>query len=461
MKKPKINDLGWRSGFRLALYHTLFFTLVSGAVYVIADNIISTTIRRDEYELVNSYAEEYRAWFISGQFGKLEARMNEQLLKDGDSLFVHISGPGREYTNFNSRSNVLSVEAALHELDATKHGIDIPLGGRRWTVASVPIGKDGLVLQAGKHSASLETTLTGFRRMFLLTMIPACLVSVLGGTFITYRHLSPVRQLIKTMNRILAHGELGQRAYRGRSINELNALVDIFNDLLDRNQSLVLTMRDSLDHIAHDLRTPVSRFRITAERALQTESSPLQLREALADCVEESEYLEQLLTVLLNVSEAKAGVMKLQKETFAVKSLLVDVADLYEFVAEDKNINLRIACPDDLTLHADRTRMAQVVANLLDNAAKYSQAGTTVELTAKQEGGRVILGVQDQGIGISAADIPHVWKRLYRADPSRSTPGMGLGLSLVKAVVELHGGAVDVVSKPDRGTTFLLKLPTQ
>ncbi|MDA7881555.1 ATP-binding protein [Akkermansiaceae bacterium] len=454
-----MKDFGWESGLRIAFYYTLTFSVVMAAIFLIAHFALARTMHKAEYEFVRNQALEYRAWFLAGDIDKLEARMGEQLVREGDIYFVHISGPGFDYINFNTQEARFPSREKFLQLDPRLEGVSVPVNGYQWAMSSVPIGNTGLVLQAGRHSRSFQDTLAQFRRAFLIAFIPGILIAAIIGTAITYISLAPIRRLVQTMNSILASGELGHRASEQRGKSELNALVGLFNRLLGRNERLVKNMRESLDHVAHDLRTPISRLHMTAERALDPGSDSHQIREALADCVEESEYLEQLLTVLMNVTEAKAGAMKLEQTTFELKPLLHDIAELYEFVAEDKNIELKVDCSEELTLNADRTRLAQVLANLVDNATKYSDENTTIELSGRSESDQVVLTITDQGRGIPEEDLPHIWKRLYRADPSRTTPGMGIGLSLVKAVVELHGGTVEVESTKGKGSRFQLTFP--
>ena len=454
-----MKDFGWESGLRIAFYYTLAFSAVMAAIFLIAHFALTHTMQKAEHEFVRNQAMEYRAWFLTGDIDKLEARMSEQLIRDGDTYFVHISGPGFDYLNFNTSEKSFPSREEFLKLDPQLEGGNITVNGNNWAISSVPIGNKGLTLQAGRHSRTFQETLHRFRRAFFIAFIPGILLAAIIGTAITYISLGPLRRLVQTMNSILASGELGHRASEQRGKSELNALVQLFNRLLGRNERLIENMRESLDHVAHDLRTPISRLHMTAERALDPASDSHQIREALADCVEESEYLEQLLTVLMNVTEAKAGAMKLQQTTFELKPLLHDVAELYEFVAEDKNIELKVHCPDELTLTADRTRVAQVLANLVDNATKYSGENTTIKLKGERIDEHMVLTVTDQGMGILPEDLPHIWKRLYRADPSRTTPGMGIGLSLVKAVVELHGGTVEVESEKDKGSQFILKFP--
>jgi signal transduction histidine kinase len=207
------------------------------------------------------------------------------------------------------------------------------------------------------------------------------------------------------------------------------------------------------------LRTPITRLRGTAEIALHGEQNIDAIREALLDCLEESERVLVMLNTLMDISEAETGTMKLDWEEVDLVSLINEATDLYSYVAEEKKISVRTFLPKELYLTADPNRLRQVLSNLIDNAVKYTTSSGSIDIEAFQKDQQVGITIKDTGIGIPPEEVPRIWDRLYRGDKSRSQRGIGLGLSLVKAIVQAHRGQVEVSSTANRGSSFTVYIP--
>ena len=240
---------------------------------------------------------------------------------------------------------------------------------------------------------------------------------------------------------------------------ELDGLYRQINGLIKRNRQLVMEMQQSLDNVAHDLRTPMTRLRSVAEYGLQAEDDPERLRESLSDCLEESERVLAMLRIMMSVAEAESGAMRLEISECDVAESLAQVVSLYEYVAEEHRIEVQLFLDSPLSARVDATRIAQVWANLLDNAIKYGKEGGWVKIHARVDAEQVEVVFSDNGMGISDNERGRIWERLYRGDRSRSQKGLGLGLNYVRAVVTAHGGSVSVASILHEGSSFIVRLP--
>jgi signal transduction histidine kinase len=416
--------------------------------------------RAETHQKLSEYAAQYQA-------GGLEALKNEVGLEErsdkADAFFVRVVGPQNSNLFLNSPERWKDIDLAQLESNSaggSNHAVNIQTrnGAKALEIESTPL-PDGNILQVGQSTEEQEALLERFREIFAGFMIPAVILGIAGGSLLAFRALRPVRDLIQTV-RSVSTGRMDVRVLASRTGDELDELVVLFNSMLEKIETLIKGMGGALDNVAHDLRTPLARLRGTAEMALRSDQNLETSNEALADCVEEADRILNMLNTLMDISEAETGAMKLQLEEVNISELMEDTVGLYAHVAEDKKVSLYVTSPNDLLLTADLNRMRQVMANLLDNAVKYTPSGGRIVLQAFRRDHQAVIVVQDSGIGISAEEVPRIWNRLYRGDQSRSQRGLGLGLSLVKAVVQAHNGRIEVSSQPGCGSHFTLYLPT-
>lgn len=436
-------------GLRLALWYAALFILGSTALVLLTYVLTATSLAQRDQQLINQKLGDYAAAYGRGGLNQLEDTVRAEQRTAPERLFVRVVDRGREAIVLSNPEgwNPAQLETASLRL------------------------VDGTLVQVGKSTEAREDLLARFRAVLGIVTLSMVAIALTGGFLVTRSAVAPIRRLTQAVRRIIHTGRTDARVPLppGSAAGEdaIDELTTLFNAMLDKIEGLVTAMRGSLDNVSHDLRTPLTHLRGAAEMALAGPPDLERYREALADCVEEADRVLVMLNTLMDISEAESGAMQLQREPVRLADVVARAVDLYRDVAETKGVALEVrpeavegrSSDNEVVVMGDRTRLEQVAANLIDNAVKYTPAGGRVAVTIGRDEGLAVLSVCDTGAGIPPDELPRIWDRLFRGDSSRTERGLGLGLSLVRAIVEAHGGTAEVRSEPDKGSTFTVRLP--
>jgi signal transduction histidine kinase len=415
-------------GLRLALWYATLFVSGAIAIVFVTYYLTASSLAQRDHQIINGKLGDYAAAYLRGGVRVLANTVRAEQQVAPERLFVRVVDRGVE-------SVVLS----------NNEGWD----PKKVEIVSATLA-DGTLVQVGKSTEARDDLLARFRATLGIVTLLIVIIALTGGWLATQSALFPIRRLTAAVQQIIRTGRTDARVPLDRTGDALDELTSLFNAMLDKIEGLVTAMRGALDNVSHDLRTPLTRLRGTAEMALASPphgDAAAQIehyRERLADCVEESDRVLVMLNTLMDISEAESGTLQLRREPVALGEVVARALDLYRDVAEAKGVTLNAPAAADITVTADRTRLEQVAANLLDNAVKYTPAGGRVDVEVLRDGDTAVLRVRDTGRGIPANEVGRIFDRLFRGDTSRAERGLGLGLSLVKAIVEAHGGTVEV-----------------
>ncbi len=446
--------------FRLNIWYVSIFMASAAVLFVLIYVLLARALERKDAEIVETRAREYAAIYETGGLRALQ-RWLFSAQESREPFLVRVISPRNTISLLAVPPDWIETAPEDFGRIARTPGIPlrIPKDAEHDLVLTSMVLPDGSLLQVGRMMNSRQTLLRPFQRIFFIVITPVVILGFIGGAIFAHRVTRPVREVVATARTIIRTGDLNARVAEGQSNDELAEMARLFNDLLSKNQTLISKMRESLDNAAHDLRTPMTRLRGIAEMALRSDRDAALMSEALADCVEESDRVLTILKTLMDVAEAEAGMIRLARERVNLAAMIEEVVELYSCVAEEKRIVMTTDLDRSREAVLDPIRIRQAFANLLDNALKYTEPGGAVTLAVRPAGPETLIVFRDDGMGIPSHELDRIWNRLFRGDKSRSQRGLGLGLSLVKAIVEAHQGRVEVSSEPGRGSEFRVYLP--
>jgi signal transduction histidine kinase len=376
------------------------------------------------------------------------AAINERLRQDLRGIWlVGLYRPDGEKIigNMESMPRSLQPDASPQKRSV----IRIDAKGRERQVIRViaRVMANGEILVVGRSIDELTQISEILAKILTLGLLPALCLGFAAGGFLSARAQRRVEQVNRNVRRIIA-GELRQRLPTQGIDDPFDKLAIIVNGMLDEIETLIQSIASVGNDIAHDLRTPLTRVRVGLERSRKNAASLDDLRTAVDQAIVGLDQSLAIITALLRIAEIEQSRRLAGFSTVALADLMREIGDLYEPIAEDKSITFEVEAGLEISVRADRDLLFEAIANLVDNAIKFTPQGGRVELILIQRGDQGIVRVSDTGPGISASERDLIVRRFYRSDKSRGTPGLGLGLSLVAAIVKLHGFGFTIIPGP-------------
>lgn len=341
------------------------------------------------------------------------------------------------------------------------HVIDPPLwrwgaNGQREAIVTGAFGEKVLV---GRSLRREQEELAKLRWILLGCGAGVLTVGLLGGWLLSQRATRPIQAISQTARAISA-SDLSQRIDVEDTQSELGSLAQTLNDTFGRLETAFERQVRFTADASHELRTPLSVIHSHTELALTKERTAPEYRQTIETCLRAARRMKSLVEALLVLARADAGKLELHPERFDLQDAASECAAMVAPLAQERNVRIESDLRH-MPIEADRTRISQLITNLLGNAIRYNREGGSVKLGLAAENGDALVTVTDTGVGIAAEDQPRVFERFFRADKARSREagGSGLGLAICQSIVEAHHGAITFTSRPGEGTTFSVRLP--
>jgi signal transduction histidine kinase len=450
--------------FRLALIFSLIFILSSGILFTFSFLFLYSSMNNSEEEETKRRLLNYWALYQSNGIDMVIIEIDKESFIYGDRPFFARIADKDNITLFLRYPEIWSEYSieSLEKIPITdiKKAIKLSSENSENVLETYTVHlSEQYILQIGISTARRDQLLKLYWRNFIFLLIGLVFLGFGAGAFFSGRFLSPIRNLNSALKEIIATGDFSKRAPERGVSDDLEEITSLFNLMLSRIETLIFQMKENLDIVAHDLRTPMTIFRGYAEQALKDPQNVKASTQALSVSLEQSEKIISMLNTIMDISEAESGTLNLKKEDLDLEDLVITLVEMYDFIGQEKNITLKLeSCK--CRILADTVRIRQAIGNIIDNAIKYSPENSIIDIIMEDKNKQIAISIKDKGPGISKEDIPFIWDRLYRSPDVKNIPGTGLGLSLVKAVVSAHQGSLEIETSSAGGSEFIIYFPT-
>ena len=466
MSLGKILRLPNTLAFRLTLWYGGIFSLCSGVAFLLFYTLITSVLQeRTDQELL-AQAQRFSTLLAGDGIETVNnsAVIEAQAAGEKKVFFRLLNLTGEVFSSSNMsywkdiNVDVGAIEKLLRGSGPILETITIPNRSDEVRILYAMLSPT-VIVQVGQAMESQARLLDAFKRIFIITMSFLIVLAAGVGWFMARRAVSGIEAVTHTAQKI-SGGSLRERVPVKPRGDEIDQLATTFNQMVDRIQTLLTEIKEMSDNIAHDLRSPVTRIRGTAEVTLTTGKSLGDYENMAASTIEDCDRLLDMINTMLLISKTEAGVEKPSREEVDIAALIRQACEIFQPIAEDKNVRLSHRAPEKTLIFGDTRMLQRMLSNILDNGVKYTPSGGKIKVSLTESESRdLVISVNDTGVGISKADLPRIFERFYRCDQSRSQPGTGLGLSLARAIARAHGGDITVTSTVNQGSTFNITLP--
>ena len=452
--------------FRLTVWYAGIFAISSCIAFLLFYTLITSVIKdRSDEELLNQASRFATLYSTEGVDEVAKTAVLEAQAGGVRKVFFRLLSPSGEIfssSNMSYWQNIAVRPEAIRGLLAGANHVfeTITIQNRKdeVRVLYLVLGP-GIIMQIGQTMENYSRFFDTFKRIFITTMAFLIFLAAGVGWFMARRAVSGVEAVTEAARKI-SGSTFEERVPVNMRGDEIDQLAITFNEMLDRIQTLLKEMKEISDNIAHDLKSPITRMRGAAEVALTTGASLGEFEGMAASTIEECDRLLDMINTMLLISRTEAGMERTTVSSINISEVVANACELFTPGAEDKGITLQCSISDRIHLNADTRMIQRMVSNLFDNAIKYTSSGGNVAVDVSENAQeQVIISVTDTGIGIPLTDLPRIFERFYRGDQSRSHAGIGLGLSLARAIARSYGGDITVAIVPGQWSMFTVSLP--
>lgn len=436
------------TGFRLAAFYAGLFAasvlILFAVIYWTASSALRQQLGTNVQSAVAALVEDYRSGGSSHTARIIEQRLGSG--RRGATFYLLLDPAGAKVAG--NLSGIVPRQG-WHDLAAPGDQVEEPGEDSEGStehrlLAFGAMLPDGAFLLVGEDTHRIVEVEEAMIRAFGWALAVTILLGALGGSLLSFGFLRRVDAINRTTRAIIA-GRLTDRVPSRGTSDELDELATNFNEMLDRLHSLMESLRQVSSDIAHDLRTPLSRLRQQLEAARSQARRIQDYEGAVDEAIADTDAILKTFAALLRIAQIEAGTRKSAFTTIDLSAVFQSIAETYAAIAEERRQSLTAAVDPGIQVRGDRELLTQMLANLVENALRHTPEGTKVTLGLTSGRTGPVGFVADSGPGIPAAAREKVFRRFFRLEESRSTPGSGLGLSLVAAVADLHGIAISLI----------------